>query len=288
MKIGRIALIAMVAVLAAAAVQDASACATGYQFSTWGSGTTSVYNYVNFAPGTSTTYGPTGVLGRFWGQGIRGTFNEGSKTTDSWFQPFDTRWYIQGFMASGELGCSTGPLICLVQSTTTDGKGSSFAAGIVPFNGASGVIWDYSTIGLDWNMTLIPSPGVTYVGKTGSVVTLNVTFPNLADAAVGSPNVVTGYRLMRSAAAGVPAGVDVGRAASNWTLVQRVAPGGTINGLTFDCATLAAGQDLFLGVQVEFDNGQFNGDFVGKSTQVKCNSTQADPQFRKIDKTPKH
>ncbi len=90
---------------------------------------------------------------------------------------------------------------------------------------------------------------------------------------------------MRSAALGVP-GLDVGRIPANWTSVATVAPGASLIGQTFDCSTLPAGQDLFYAIQVQYDT-TFFGDYVGRSTQVKCNSTLADPNFKVIGKKNK-
>jgi len=286
MKI-KLALIALLLIVGFAAVPTSEAACAGYVLSTWGVASTSVYNYVYLGTGSSagnTSY--SAIAGRFWQPGAYGSFNQGTYTpngngSDPWFVPYGApdQFYINANTGDGQVvGCSTNNAYTLIETTTTDGKSAKFFAGGVTPTYDSAIIWDYSRFSTDWNLVEIVKPAVAVASKTGTVLTLNITPANLTNAYVGDiANAITGYRIMRSAAVGNPPGIDVGRVPGAWTLVQRVNPGTPLTGYAFDCATLGAGQDLFLGIQVEYDNAQVLGSYVGASTQVRCNSTLAKP-----------
>jgi len=245
--------------------------------------------------GDDATTNLSNMTGRFWRPGDRAAANEGTFTIPGWFTQRSDRannsWQFNiNTGDGGVVGCSPDDYIVLVQAQTTDGKSHKIVVGRQTAHFEDATVWNFTSWRgfTDMPAVEVANPGVTLVNKAGSVVTYNLTFPNLTQAFQGysgAPNAITGYQLVRSAAAGVPSGVDVGRSPAAWTAVgSPVAPGGSLTNQTFDCSTLAAGQDLFLAVRVVYDNGQVLGDYVGKSTQVKCNSTQVDPKFRKIDK----
>lgn len=293
MKIARLALIVLAVVVVLSAVPEANACASGFVFSQWDTPATT-YNYVYL--GTDAATDNASIIGRFWARGARSAHNEGQNDDTRWLFTYVTdppeKKYIFGNMANGEVGCPPGDMIILVQTPTANGKGAKFTVGVTPATFALAIVWNYTQIDLpQWNAIPIPNPSVAVTNRTqpapGGTITYNVTFPSLLEGQHPSgSNIITGYRLVRSARPGVPAGIDAGRSAALWTPVQEVTPGSNLTGLTFDCGSLAAGEDLFLAVQPVFDNGQFASDLVGASTQVKCNSTQADPKFRKIDRKP--
>lgn len=222
--------------------------------------------------------GNTGVIGRFWQTGNRSLANEGTYSAAEWFQPYGTKMIINGDLgAAGSVGCVANSMSVVIQSN--DGM---FATGVAPeVLAGSSLFYSYARNG-NWNAIPIPRPGVTVAGSAGTVRTLNLTFGSTAAANYGG-TVVTGFRLMQAFGT-----ADPGRGVAAYTFNQRVAStggaGAAINGLALDCSTVPAGQDVFYATQLEFDNGQFNGDYVSATTRVKCNSTQADPKFRRIDK----
>jgi len=278
MKI-KLALIALLLIVGFAATPTSEAACAGYVLTTWGSGSTEVYNYVYLGGDANLTF-PT-IVGKFWQPGNYSAFNQGTYDASLWLLPYgnpDQFWVNANTGDGFVVGCSANNAYTLVETTTADGKGAKFfGAGITPTL-ASANVWDYSRLAADWNLVAVAKPAVAVALKAGSVLTLNITPADLTAGYVGDiPTMITGYRIMRSAAAGNPPGVDVGRNPNSWTLVQRVNPGTPLTGYMFDCATLPAGQDLFLAVQMEFDGTQVPGSYVGASTQVRCNSTLAKP-----------
>lgn len=278
-------ILALAAVALSAATPAGAVCGISRLFGQFDS-THTLYVYT-YMPGAATD--ATNVIGRFWQPGLRSTQNEGTYDDSQWFvvYPASGKQYINGNLGSaGVVGCPDGRMITLLQSKTTDGTGSVFAVGSVAATPADADWYSYARQG-NWTAIQVPQPKVSS-SKAGTVLTLNFTFPdvsagNFSD--VPASQVVTAFNLMKFVGAGTAP--DGGRGPAAWTLIQRVPYQGTaatLNGFTFDCGTLAPGQDVFFATQLEFDNGQFLGDYVGKSQQVKCNSTQANPKFKVIDK----
>jgi len=276
MKI-KLALIALLLIVGFAAVPTSEAACAGYELNQWNA-TLGTYNYSWLGADADATY--PSIVGRFWQPANYAAFNQGPYDASQWFTTYGASAYFYVHANTGEgsvIGCSSGNVYTVVETKTTDGKSAKFFSGGVSADFASAIVWDMSTLG-DWNFVEVAKPTVAVANKAGSVLTLNVTPANLTGGYLGTiPTAITGYRIMRSAAAGNPPGIDVGRVPGAWTLVQRVNPGTPLTGYTFDCATLGTGQDLFLAVQMEFDNAQVLGSYVGASTQVRCNSTLAKP-----------
>jgi len=284
-------IVSVAAIVGLGATNAGATCVPGHAFSQW-DGATGAFFYSYPGADANQTFGTGGFIGRWWQGGAFSTSNNVTCPVNTWFIPYAGKFYVNGLIGGQGCGsatdaCPTTRMVALVQTTTLDGTGAKFAVGNAAETGSA---TNYFFYGSNWNFTPIPRPGVTFVGKAGSVATLNLTFADMGEAFAGptgtASSIITGYRLVRSF--GV---ADAGRAAANYTFVQRVPYAGgsaSLTGFQFDCATAGAGNDVFFGVQVEFENGQFNSDYVGATTRVKCNSTQADPQFRKIDKTPKH
>jgi len=278
MKI-KLTLIALLLIVGFAAVPTSEAACAGYVLTTWGSGSTEIYDYVYLGGDANLTF-PT-VVGKFWQPANYSAFNQGTYDASQWVLPYGNpdQFYINANTGDGNvIGCSSANAYALVETTTADGKGAKFFGGGITPTYASANIWDFSLLNTDWNLIPVAKPAVAVALKAGSVLTLNITPADLTNGYVGNiATMITGYRIMRSAAAGNPPGIDVGRVPGAWTLVQRVNPGTPLTGYTFDCATLGVGQDLFIGIQVEYDNAQVLGSYVGASTQVRCNSTLAKP-----------
>jgi len=289
MKI-KLTLIALLLIVGFAATPTSEAACAGYLLSTWGVSSTGVYNYAYLGATADATF-PT-IVGRFWQPGNYAAFNQGPYDASQWFIPYGNpdQFYVNANTGEGSvIGCSPANAFTLVETTANNGKSAKFFSAGIDADFFSAIVWDYSRLNSDWNFVEIAKPAVAVALKAGTVLTLNITPANLTGGYLGDiPTAITGYRIMRSAAAGNPPGIDVGRVPGAWTLVQRVNPGTPLTGYTFDCATLGVGQDLFLGVQVEYDNAQVLGSYVGASTQVRCNSTLAKPGLGEKPKPKLH
>jgi len=283
----KILVLAVLAVAVLAAMPASASCFPDKIFGTIGSDGFVTYTFM------PTDFDPATVVGRFWQPGTRSLNNEGTYATSAWFRQYGApnEFYMNGFWGTdGPVGCANISMITVVQAQTTSG-GSAFFAAEVAENPGAATTFDYTTVAGRAPLTpiVIPPPGVTVMNKTGTVLTLNVTAPSLTGAYFGDTSftdpagVLTGLRLMKFAGPGT---ARPALAAGNWTFANSTIPaaGGAVTGFTFDCATLPAGQDLFLAWQINFDNGQFVGDYVGASTQVRCNSTLANPKGKPIGK----
>jgi len=300
MKARNLFLIALgIALVATAGTAANASCNPVKTFAQWNF-TTGTYGYVFLGADGNASFDPTpatptgGLVGRVWQAGNRTAANEGATCPiNTWLKQFGAadEYFIDGGLGADtgagggpcdSVGCVVGNNIVLIQTTTPDGD-AKFGVGKAAEAVSAGIDFDYPQT---WNLKKIGFPAAAVVSKVGSVVTLNLTMPGQSEGDFGPVlGAISGLKLVRAAGT-----ADPGRRASLYTDTgsRTVAAGGAISNFTFDCATLAAGQDLFLAVQVEFDGGQYSSDYVGKATRVKCNSTQADPQFRKIDKAPKH
>jgi hypothetical protein len=267
----KILVLAVLAIAVLAAMPASASCFPDKQFGQLGSDGS--YRYSDL-PGAD----PATIIGRFWQPGSRTLNNEGTYSASTWFLPSGGRYYINGFLgAEGPVGCVANEMLTVVQART--GNGSSFFAARVNETPALAVTFDYTRLGTDFAAVEIPNPQVAVTNKAGTIVTMNVTASPVLTGYYGETGseptaTLSGLRLMRAFGASRPSA-----AAADWTATGQsaAAAGGTINSFAFDCATAPAGQDLFLAWQVSFNGGEVFGDYVGASTQVRCNSTLANP-----------
>jgi hypothetical protein len=275
------------------ATNAGAACAPGQSFSQWDAQTAAFY-YSYPGADANTNFGTNGLVGHFWQTGAYASANDGGVcATSSWFKPYGGKWYING-LNGGEgcseltTGCPTGQMVAMVDTTTLDGTGAKFAIGNATQCFSCGA--NYYFYSSSWTFRPIPRPRISVANKVGNVVSLNMNFDDVANAffgPTGTPtSIITGYRLMRAFGT-----ADPGRLPGAYTLVQTLPYAGsapTITGFAQDCSLAGAGNDVFYGVQMQFDSPAVNGDYVGATTRLKCNSTLANPgQFNPIDKKPK-
>ncbi len=263
---------AVAAVIAVAAIGDASAvCVNARLFSTWNTDA-GVYSYVNVPDGSDNTT----IIGRFWQAGNRAAGNEGTYDDPIWLKvyPPSGRWYISGDMAGdGVSGCPNGDLIMILEDNRAGG--AAYAAWRAAETPAAAQWWSFAEQG-DKSFTPIPRPALSNRSPSGSSVTFNVTAP-LPEQTGGT--VITGFRLMQRR---LPAQGNPGNSPSQYTAGQIIPPGGTAP-LTIDCT---AQDQVYLAFQIQYDGGQWFGDLTGPAVNVSCDPNLADPdrEFKLIDK----
>jgi len=315
MRIGRIALIVLLLAVGFAVTPSMASCA-GYLMSTWGAGTTGVYNYVHLGWDPATN--PTTFSGSFWLAGAKGTFNNGTYPVSEWLVPYPVTpatpngcpdcYYIYANTGDGRvLGCSTptnGNVYVQIEALGADGRYKSFSGGVDAIY-VNAVVWDFSRINLDWNMV---SPGPlswvcvnptdpltcpTAPGKApaGTVYSLRFTAPSgLGQAYAGNiPNPTTTWSLLSKLS---PTATNPGTGTSGWTTIATAPLGQTID-YSFDTAALG-GEFIFFAGQSTFDGGNqapayVGGTATGSGTTAfrPAGNTLANPKFKNIDKKPK-
>jgi len=240
------------------------------------------------------------MVGRFWQPGIaRTTMSEGTYTIDMWFPsadvvglPGDIMFAFMG--DENVLGCPATQLITVLQSPESDGDGASFVVARVDELSGPFMDFDYtrtSTEGVGWVGKPLVKPAVTSNKLGPKLFSLSVAGPSVGNLFYGVSGMlpegtIVARRLYSFIGPGAP-GSQRSPRTSGWSYTtQRLTgvAGGTATLPNLDCNTLAAGQDLFLAWALEFEGG-FVSDFVGKNTQVVCNSGLAAPgKFKNIDK----
>jgi len=267
-----------IGIVALAVTGAGASCLPGHAFGQWDA-IQGLY-YYTYATDINTTIGAGGIVGHFWQKAGNTVANDSGCATSNWLVPYGAgKWYIAGSMGDGDctnLGCPGGQMVAMLNAPTTDGLGAKFAVGNATEDFSAANYYFYSS---NWTFQTIPRPRVTVANKAGSVLSLNMNFDDKADAffgPTGTPSaIITGYRLMRAYGT-----VDPGRLPGAYTLVQTLPYTGTapaITGFSQDCALAGAGQDVFYAVQMQFDSPAVLGDYVGATTQVRCNSTLAKP-----------
>ncbi|MBZ5640760.1 MAG: hypothetical protein LAO51_18640 [Acidobacteriia bacterium] len=239
------------------------------------------------------------VIGRFWQAGARTSANEGTATAALWLLPFGPDHIMYFFLGDETVtGCPAGDLITLIQSPATDGRGAYFAVARVTEGLVSSMSFDYTETSTNgFHMNRLPHPGVAVTGKAGSVLTMNVTMPDIStltdspsrtfwgNNGVLASTTITGMRLLSALGNN---GAPPSPLASGWTnttLRTTGAAGGPLTGFQFTCPA-SGSQDLYLAVQLELDGAAVLSDYVGEPTQVRCNSGLAIPPVK--EKKPKN
>lgn len=293
----KILVLAILAVAVLAVMPAFALCNPAEGFGQLGSDGTLIYT--NFPA----NYVPASIIGRLWQPGARALNNEGTwvatDPANGWLIPFGNtggvdNYVINGYLGTvGDVGCIHTAMISLLEAQTADG-GSCFMVDRVVENPGAAFYFDFTLVTRPGTQFAapIPNPSVALVSNNAGVLTMNVSAPaGIAAGYYGDASntdaslTLTNLRLMQLVGSGtaVPS-----TAAAGWTVVGGATPVSAVNGgvaaagLTFDCNALTTGQDLFLAWQINYDNGQFFGDFVGKPTQVRCKSTLANPKGKPI------
>lgn len=243
---------------------------------------------------------PAVMIGRFWQPGIARTIvSEGTYGIELWNFAGDLVGYPAGTTTSygflgdeGVLGCPALAMITVMQSPNTDGDGASFVVVRVPEEPGNATGLDFQWLGLGELMGRpIPKPAISSVKVPGTrQINLTVAGPDVTPLFYGpSPLVATdaiaARRLYQFFGPGLPGSVRSPETGS-WVYTNQRLTGAATGtaALTIDCDTVPAGQDVFYAWALEFEGGLVS-DFVGKSTQVVCNSGLAAPgKFKNIDK----
>ncbi len=275
-------------------------CLPGKMFSQWDPWH-GVYAYVYMPAGATTSLAadpaaPTGgLVGRLWQAGDRALANEAGPAcrVDAWLRPcgtgecYGSAWgYVNGVLngsANGPpclaFGCVEDAMIILIETTSVAGDRAYFATANAIETPPQALYYDYSSA--DGYLTEIPAPSLALIERHGRLLTFGVVFGDVGGGYFGSngpaEGTITGFRLVRAVGRS-----DPGRAAGAWTFVQRADnTGGTVSleGATIDCSAAIDGADIYLGTQLEFDHGQFLGDYVGASVRVDCSPA---PRFRRV------
>lgn len=292
MKGRTLVLIFAVGLMVAMAAPSAQAsCSPAKYFTQWDS-IGGCYAYVgkdatlrqDFDPNPAAPTG--GMIGRLWQAGARSLANEGPICLlNSWLKDDGPYFHVDGGLSGDTgigpcdpIGCVTGEMIILIETTTTDGKGSAFAvAGANPNADCSQSFdWAY-TNGGTWHQIPAPNPPVAVTANVGGALTMSITFPSLADGNFSDPAITSPISSLRLMQAFGTQATPPGRVAANWTFTGTSATSAGTQTVNFSCASAPAGQDVFFAFQPSFDNGQFLGDYVGAATQVRCNSTLSNP-----------
>lgn len=230
---------------------------------------------------------PAAVIGRFWAAGnFAGTNNTTSGPSglscpdDTFVRDFGDFFAISGSHGGDAgagpcdpAGCPTGNLIILVQTKSTDGTKAYYSVGRI--SETPQPAWDFTRTGSDWNIIEIPRPKV--ILPSAGTATFNVVvappeansatavFHSATDDNFLPTGTITAYQLVTFT--GV---ADPGRAAGSWTnapaggLVVTTNP--AVTGLALPCP---AGQHVYLANRPVFDNGQFAGDYVSASVDIR-------------------
>jgi len=259
-------------------------CNPPYTFSNFDY-TPSLYGYIHFGDDARQTNAD--IVGRFWQPGSRVAFNEGFYDDAQWlYTEGSDKWYFVGFLGTyGVVGCSTTEMITLLEDTTVDDSDAVFVAGRVRFDGFTSFEFPFWKAGLDWNAVSFPTACRKLQKRRGQNVTVRLALDDIAGGFYGEPGMaatdtITGYNVYTARGNG-----DPGRSTGAWTLAMRVPYAGgpvELGPLQVDCSQAG---DVFFAVGVEFDNGQFTSDFVGKVTRVQCNRNAADPDDADDDGT---
>ena len=245
----------------------------------------STYSYVHFGADTNQT--TAAIVGRFWEVGARAAANEGSYDDSQWMLwEGPDRWDFQGWLGhEGVHGCVSDEMILVLQDTTQDESNAVFVAGRVHRDPPREVEYPFWVTGLDWDAVKFPAACREHQKRRGHTVTVDLALDGINGGFYGEPGVrltdtITGYSVWTARG-----DTDPGRSTAAWTRVATVPftgePGG-LSGLRVDCST---NQDVLIAVGLEFDNGQFSSDFVGKSTRIVCDKRANDPGDADADGT---
>lgn len=265
------------AVVVVASIGSAGAvCSPPKLFSTY-NGNTGTYFYVQFGA----TNDDNSVVGQFWQTGARAGANEGTCTADQWilvnsYYPGTDSWYLNGDM--GGLGCMTG---CVATDITVTGAhmtaGTWFASSV----GESGGVPAFDFTALATNLVAVDAvPGVSSSSRSGDIVTVNFSTPDLTGGVTGDTAIGTAT-IYKITSADRPSN-DL---SAGWAAVADVAAAGGTATDDADCSNAANDVWYGLGVTVEGEAPSF----VAGMVQVECDVTLADPddRFRLIDRPSK-
>jgi hypothetical protein len=266
-------------------VVDARAnCMVPYSFANYGYDP-STYSYVHF--GAEANQATAAIVGRFWEPGARATDNEGTYDDSQWLTlEGPDRWDFQGWLGSyGVNGCVRDEMILVLQDTTQDESDAVFVAGRVLFDGSKEHEFPFWVTGLDWDAVRFPAACREHQKRRGRTVTVDLKLDGVSGGFYGEPGMlltdtITGYSVWTTRG-----DTDPGRSTAAWTRVATVpftGEPGELSGLRVDCST---NQDVLIAVGLEFDNGQFSSDFVGKSTRIVCDKRANDPGDADADGT---
>lgn len=243
---------------------------------------------------------PALMIGRFWQPGIaRTVMSEGAYSIALWNFPGDMVGYpagtttAYGFLGEADvLGCPSTALITVMQSPNTDGDGASFVVVRVPEEPGNPTGLDFQWLGLGELMGRpLPKPAVSSVKVPGTrqinltVAGVDATPLFYGPSPLAATDAIVARRLYRFYGPGLPGSVRAPET-GNWVYTNQRLTGASAGSAAFtiDCDTVPAGQDVFYAWALEFEGGLVS-DFVGKSTQVVCNSGLAAPgKFKNIDK----
>jgi hypothetical protein len=228
------------------------------------------------------------IVGRFWEGGFRDGGQEGTYDDSQWLWACSGYacgggvpgrvFYLNGNLgAAGVINCPRdADLVVVLQTPSLDQTWAGFAAGRVSYTPTEFYEYDFAHIRRDWTFAAIPRPRYTRYTRTLEGLELDLTLDDVAGGIytvnpVDRTGVVSAYRV--HAFRGLD---DPGRAASSWGIPLAATPytgsGGNLAHLVVSCAP--GERDVWLATALEFDGGQFSGDYLGAALHLDCGCEQ--------------
>lgn len=226
------------------------------------------------------------IVGRFWQAGARSSGNEGTYDDTNWLRPYGApgTFYLSGFLASdGVAGCIDGTMVVALQDSATGDVAVASVAETPP----DALWYNFTHTGGDINLVAAPRPMLSNRQVAGSTVNFDITLNPITALSnsdgTRTPNQnISAYRLVRQTRpSSAPAPSH--NMTDGWQFVESLATTTAPvvrPAFPVDCTDTSS--QVYLGVQLSIDGGQFLGDTVGPIVQVSCDPNMAEPGGRKF------
>jgi hypothetical protein len=271
---------AVVAAVAISMVPTASAsCIPAQNANTYANGATA-YWHTSIA-----TADNAALVGQTWQLGAPGTWNgAGGAIPCADFLYFSAGGINLNLNLGGcGAGCPSPGGTLAVLAQVRGPVGTEFLLATVTQTLTGDSFFDYAAQG-DHNMVEVSRPRVISSSRAGDIVNAQVSIPAVSGGLYGpnAASAITGYRIVTASS---PTNPGRNAAAFTTTLATVAAPGGTAAAATpvsVDCSNVA--NDQWIATQINFENGAVLSSAVSEPTQIKCNSSLADPKYKIVPK----